>query len=87
MNTPDITPAQIIAGLTALLGAVVVLFKLQLSDEQRAAFITIIGTVVPLAWTIGDAIIRHGRSRALGSGTVDKTVKPTPAAKATPAKK
>lgn len=81
MNTPDITPAQIIAGLTALLGAVVVLFKLHLSDEQRAAFITIIGTIVPLAWTLGDAIIRHGRSRALSAPV------PTSAAKATPAKK
>jgi hypothetical protein len=63
MATPDITPAQIISALVALLGAVVVLFKLDLSDAQRAAATTIIGTLVPLVWVLGDALIRRARAQ------------------------
>lgn len=65
MQTPDITPAQVIAGITAILGAIVVLFKLDMSEAQQAALITIIATLVPIGFVVADAIIRHGRSRAL----------------------
>lgn len=64
MKTPDLTPAQIVSGIAALATALVVLFKLNISAEQQAAFATAIGVVVPLAWTIADSIIRHGRSQA-----------------------
>jgi hypothetical protein len=64
MATPDLTPAQLVSALVALLGAAVVLFKLNLTQEQQAAFATAIGTIVPTAWLVADAIIRHGRSSA-----------------------
>jgi hypothetical protein len=63
VQTPDFTPAQIVAGFTAILGALVVLFKLDLSDAQQAAFTTIIATLVPVGFFVADAIIRHGRAR------------------------
>lgn len=62
MKTPDITPAQIVSGCGAVLAALVVLFKLNLTGEQQAALLTVIGTVVPVAWQISDAILRHGRA-------------------------
>lgn len=62
MKTPDLTPAQLVSGLVALAGALIVLFKLNLTQEQQAALGTIIATVVPTAWIVADAIIRHGRN-------------------------
>lgn len=64
MKTPDVSAAQIVAALSALATALVVLFKLPLTDVQQGALATIIGTVVPTAWIIADSIIRHGRSNA-----------------------
>lgn len=64
MSTPSITAAQLVAALSALAGALVVLFKLRLTQEQQAALITIIATAVPIGWVIADSIIRHGRSGA-----------------------
>jgi hypothetical protein len=71
MSTPDITPAQIAAYLTAIASACVVLFKLDLTDAQQAAIVGAISAAVALAFPIADSIIRHGRSRQLA---------PTPAA-------
>lgn len=62
MKTPDFSPAAIVAALSALAGALVVLFKLNLTSEQQAALVTVIATVVPFGWLLADAIIRHGRS-------------------------
>lgn len=62
MKTPDLTPAQLISGLGAVLSALVVLFKLNLTGEQQAALLTVIGTIVPVAWQLSDAIVRHGRA-------------------------
>lgn len=64
MKTPDLTPAQVIAFLGALAGALIVLFKLNLTAEQQAALTTIIATVVPFGWIVADSIIRHGRAGA-----------------------
>jgi hypothetical protein len=61
METPDITKAQIIALVQAVL-AVAVSFGVDLSDRQEAAILGLAGAiavVLPLA----DAIIRNGRSR------------------------
>lgn len=70
LQTPDITKAQVVSAATALLGAIIILFKLDLTDAQRAALVTIIGVVVPAAWQIADAIIRHGRSKAVAAGAL-----------------
>jgi hypothetical protein len=67
MATPDLTPAQLVSALVALLGAAVVLFKLDLTQEQQAAFATAIGTIVPTAWLIADSIIRHGRASVVAA--------------------
>lgn len=63
MSTPDITPAQVLAYITAIVG---ILVSDQLIDSHTAKTITDIAAVaVPVALLIADAIIRHGRSRAL----------------------
>lgn len=59
---PDITPAQIVGYLTAILSAVTILFKLDLTDAQMAAAVALIGSLVPLGHFIADAIIRKGRA-------------------------
>ena len=61
METPDITKAQIVALVQAVI-AVAVSFGVDLSDRQEAAILGLAGAiavVLPLA----DAIIRNGRSR------------------------
>jgi hypothetical protein len=67
MSTPDLTPAAVVSALSALAGALVVLFKLNLTQEQQAALVTVIATVVPAAWLVADAVIRHGRSGAVAA--------------------
>lgn len=61
MKTPDITPAQIISAIGAI---VAVLVSATFVDNNVAKVITgVAGIIVPLAWIVGDAIIRHGRSQ------------------------
>jgi hypothetical protein len=64
MKLPDITPAQIVALVGALL-AVLVSAGLDLSDDLQNSIIQL-ATVLSSLLVIGDATIRHGRSRALG---------------------
>jgi hypothetical protein len=74
MKTPDITPAQVAAALGA------VLFKLNVSDEQMAVIVGAIATVVPAAWAIADAIIRHGRAGVAAAQHVQAAAEVTAAA-------
>lgn len=62
LGTPDITPAQVLAAVSAIVG----LFVTQrYIDERLAQLITGIASIVlPLVWVAADALIRHGRSRA-----------------------
>lgn len=63
LQTPDISPAQLLSMLTAIVGLVV---SLGFVDNDRAqAFLAAASVVVPIAWIWADALIRHGRSRAL----------------------
>lgn len=62
MSTPDITPAQIVGLITTLLSSVVVLFKLDLSEAQQAAAVSIAGVVVAVAFMVSDALIRRART-------------------------
>lgn len=62
-NTPDITPAQVLAVIVAV-GTQLVNFGL-LSGVQEHRIVGLAGILVPFAWLLADAIIRHGRSRAL----------------------
>jgi hypothetical protein len=65
MELPDITPAQWGALAAAVVGALVILFKLDLSDGEKAAAVAAIAAVLTAGWQLADALIRHGRSRAL----------------------
>ena len=61
METPDITKAQIIALVQAVL-AVAVSFGVDLSDRQEAAILGLAGAIA-IVLPLADAIIRNGRSR------------------------
>lgn len=62
-SMPDITPAQIIAYIAAIVTQLVN-FGL-LSGRTAHLVVGLAGIVVPATLLIADAIIRHGRSRAL----------------------
>lgn len=74
LKTPDITPAQIVATTIAV---VTELFNAALiSGRVEQLVIGLAGILIPFAWILADAIIRHGRSRhaagvpTSGSGVV-----------------
>lgn len=77
MKTPDVTPAQIIAGLLAgvpiLLNLVVTVFGVELDTDQRAALNDAITWAVVFAGTLvgADAVVRAGRANALKGGGVN----------------
>lgn len=74
-NTPDLTPAQLVAVLVGVC-AQLVNFGL-LSGKTEHLIVGLAGIVVPFAWIVADAIIRNGRSRAL-TPTASATVQVTP---------
>jgi hypothetical protein len=61
LSTPDITKAQILSLVTAVLG-LAASFGLDLSTAQQAAIIAFV-TAVLVFLPLADAIIRHGRSK------------------------
>lgn len=63
MKTPDITPAQIVALVQAVI-SVLVSFSVPISDAQSAALIGLT-TVVASVLIVGDAAIRRGRARVV----------------------
>ncbi len=74
-KTPDITPAQILGVIATVIG---LLLSNKTVDGHTAKLITdLAAIIVPAAWMIADAIIRHGRAKALlGVVPVAPTVKP-----------
>lgn len=93
MNTPDTTKAQI-AALTQAILAVLIAFGVHLTQPQQLALLGLSG-VVFTTLVVADAIIRHGRSRALAPSqtvadpqpaakTSDPTTRPTETAPASP---
>jgi hypothetical protein len=64
LKMPDITPAQIVAIVTAVLGTAVAA-GLDISDDLQNSIIQLV-TVLGAVLFGADALIRHGRSRALG---------------------
>jgi hypothetical protein len=61
METPDITRAQVVALVQAIL-AVIVAFGINLSDAQQTAILGLAGAIA-IVLPLADAIIRNGRSR------------------------
>lgn len=74
-STPDITPAQILAVVGSV--ATELLNAAFISSRVDHLVVGLAGVLVPFAWIIGDAIIRHGRSRAL-TPTASATVQVQP---------
>jgi len=80
-NTPDITLAQIVGAIATLLGALAGFITFSGTWPRVAIIAGVFGVVI--AVVIADAIIRHGRSRALtptASATVQVTPNPVPPA-------
>lgn len=63
LKLPDITPAQIVA-IAGSLFAVLAAAGLPLSQALQDSIIDLVTVVAPVL-LVGDAVIRHGRSRAL----------------------
>lgn len=62
-KTPDITPAQILSKLSLVVS---LLLTQGLIDNNTEKLITAIAAiVVTLGWDVADAIIRHGRAKAV----------------------
>jgi multisubunit Na+/H+ antiporter MnhB subunit len=59
-KTPDITPAQIVAVVGAVI-AVLVAFGVDLSKAQTDAVIQAVSVIAGVL-IAGDAVVRHGRS-------------------------
>lgn len=63
IKMPDITLAQIVAGVTWIIGQLVAMGVVD--NDQSQLFLQVSVTFVSAAWVIADAVIRNGRSRAL----------------------
>lgn len=63
LSTPDITPAQVVA-VVGSVGAELLDAAL-ISGRLEQLLVGVAGIVVPFAWLLADAIIRHGRATAL----------------------
>jgi predicted histidine transporter YuiF (NhaC family) len=61
MKSPDFTPVQITAALTSLVGLLVTQGLITNHSEKTITGLAAI--LVPIAWQLADAIIRHGRSK------------------------
>lgn len=78
-STPSITPAQIVAVVTAVAGLLV--DGQWVSGHVMHLVVGLAAILVPFGLVLADAIIRHGRSRALtpvATATVQVTPKDTP---------
>ena len=74
MSTPSITPAQIVAAAGAIVGLLV---ADGLVTNHTGKLITGLAAIlVPFAILLADAIIRHGRSRALAAQAAAAAVQP-----------
>lgn len=60
MKTPDVTPAQILAIIAAVI-ALSVAFGAPISSAQQEAMIVAAGTIVPVVLVVADAALRRKR--------------------------
>lgn len=73
---PDITLAQILAGLTWIAGQAT---TMGLADQEQTKFaMSISTTALTAAWVVGDAVIRHGRSKIAAAQVAAGTTEPLP---------
>jgi hypothetical protein len=65
LKTPDITPAQLVAAFSAVVGLVL---TARYIDDRLAQLLVGVGAIViPIAWTLADALIRRGRSNVVAA--------------------
>jgi hypothetical protein len=62
LATPDVTPVQMGAGVTALGAVLAVIYQ---APERLQVPILALVALLGSAWLVSDAIIRHGRAAAL----------------------
>ena len=67
LKTPDITPAQLVAVVGAVI-SVAVSFGTPISADQRDAILQLVSILAPII-VIADAFIRRNRAKFLGSGS------------------
>lgn len=65
LKTPDLTPAQIVAQLPVIVGALVAFGFVD--DDTAQALVAGLGGVITSVWILADAIIRNGRSHAVAA--------------------
>ncbi len=70
-QTPDITPAQLLAVVGAAIG-VLVAAGLPLSQGLQDSIIQLVTVLAPIL-LVSDAVVRHGRAK----GNADKSVLPS----------
>jgi hypothetical protein len=70
MKTPNITPVQIVSTILAVVGLLVT--QGLVTDSTGKVIGGLASILIPLGWQIADAIIRHGRAKALASVEVKK---------------
>lgn len=66
-DMPNTTSAQRFAWAATIATSLVVLFKLDLTDAQQAALVTILIGLGSVAHFVADAIVRHGRATGVGA--------------------
>lgn len=71
LATPDVTPAQIIALIKAVL-LLAASFGFALSDDQTEAILSLAALVVPAVLILADAMIRRGRAAAVATKISDQ---------------
>lgn len=69
MQKPNITQAQIVAFVAALLAVLVKVFGLTLDKEQQDAILDLVQVLAPVLMA-SDALIRFGRSRPAPAASV-----------------
>lgn len=74
MKTPDITPAQIVATVLAVLGLLAG-FGLDVSKQTQDAIVQVITVGFPI-FLAADAFIRHGRAKVAAAQVVAAAQKP-----------
>jgi hypothetical protein len=71
MKMPDITPVQITAAAAWVLTQAV--SQGLIDDQTKGTILTITSTVILAAFAIGDAWIRHGRSKIAAAAIASAT--------------
>jgi len=69
LKTPDITPAQVVAIVGAVL-AVAASFGFDISQDSKDSIMQLV-TVLASALLVGDAAIRHGRATGAAKKNLD----------------